>query len=95
MQITATIVVSSIIFVESQTLAIAENLHTSKDLHDSECLICHDSEVYSRKGRRIDSLNQLKLQVRTCQQDTGAEWTETQIEAVTQYLNKTFYYFKL
>lgn len=62
-------------------------------LHDEDCRVCHDSSVYTRENRKVQTLKKLAAQVDRCQQGVGVEWDATQLDAVTTYLNKRFYRF--
>ena len=66
----------------------------AKSLHDSKCLGCHDSEAYTRKDHTVKSLSNLSQRVRVCtKQAAKADWTNKQMDSVTEYLNTTYYKF--
>lgn len=62
-------------------------------LHNEDCLVCHDSSVYTRENRRVQTLEDLMTRVNLCQEDVGAEWNEIQLDDVVAYLNELFYNF--
>ncbi|MDT8387841.1 MAG: hypothetical protein RQ736_10020 [Thiogranum sp.] len=64
-----------------------------KELHDVDCLICHQTAHYTRSDRKVDSLSKLERQVDVCQQDVGAEWDTQQLNEVVRYLDSEFYHF--
>ena len=66
----------------------------SAELHAANCTSCHDDAVYTRKDRRVTSLAGLKKQVQRCELSLGLKWFDEDIDAVTDYLNSTYYKFK-
>ena len=63
-------------------------------LHDAHCLKCHDSNVYTRKNRRVTSLEGLRKQIRRCEQSLGLRWFDDQLDSVVRYLNDNYYHYK-
>lgn len=63
-------------------------------LHAANCTSCHDSGVYSRKDRRVDSLAALDRQLETCFRMTKKSFTPTEVRDLTTFLNDRFYHFK-
>ena len=63
-------------------------------LHDEDCTICHNSSVYTRADRKVQSLERLRRQVNLCQGDVGAEWSEAQVNHVIEFLNTSYYKFE-
>ena len=74
--------------------AAAADVQAGKKLHDQHCMQCHDSSVYTREDRRVNSLAGLTKQVRRCQLSQGLQWFDQDIQNVVQYLNQTHYHFK-
>lgn len=70
------------------------DVETGKKLHDAQCMKCHDTGVYSRADRFIDSKDALTKQVERCNVNVGAQWFDDDVAAVVDYLNQTFYKFK-
>lgn len=79
------------------TTALAENKPAHADgkkLHDSKCMSCHKTDVYSREDRRVQSLKALSSQVENCMKGpAGANWSPAETQAVVEYLNSKFYKF--
>ncbi|HEY9198294.1 MAG TPA: cytochrome c [Gammaproteobacteria bacterium] len=73
--------------------ATAADLKAGQTLHDAHCLKCHDSGVYTRKDRRITSLDALRKQVARCELSLGLTWFDDQRDNVVQYLNNSYYKF--
>lgn len=75
------------------TVCYAIDLQRGQILHDEECLVCHNSSVYTRENRRVLDLKELRARVKLCQQDVGAEWDTTQLDDVVAFMNEGFYKF--
>jgi mono/diheme cytochrome c family protein len=65
-----------------------------KAVHDKQCVACHDSSVYSRANRRVNSPEALIGQVNGCVRQTGAKLDREQINDLVNYLDESFYKFK-
>ncbi len=61
--------------------------------HQSQCRVCHGSNVYTRSNRRVDSLPRLESQVRMCDANLGKKLFDDDILSLTKYLNKEYYHF--
>lgn len=57
------------------------------------CTRCHDSGVYTREDRRVQSLQQLDSQVRRCDSMVGTKLFEDDINLLVDYLNQRYYHF--
>jgi hypothetical protein len=75
------------------SLGSAADPSRGETLHASHCTSCHDSSVYTRENRRVTSLEGLRKQVQRCELSLGLKWFDEDLEAVTQYLNETYYRF--
>jgi mono/diheme cytochrome c family protein len=81
-------------------LILASNAHADVDavrgklLHEQSCTGCHNTSVYSRTDKRINSLGALQGQVSRCTKPAGAEWDKQDIADVVEYLNRNYYHFK-
>jgi cytochrome c5 len=58
-----------------------------------KCSQCHDSSVYTRPDRRVQSLDGLNNQVRRCDSMIGTKLFEDDINAVVDHLNTRYYHF--
>lgn len=63
-------------------------------LHDANCTGCHDSAVYTRKDRHVQSLNGLKQQVENCTHMAKKKFSPAQRQDIVKYLDEQFYRFK-
>ena len=64
-----------------------------KAIYAKSCTGCHGTEVFTRADRRVKDLDRLKTQVRQCSYAIEAKWFDEEINAVTHYLNSTYYKF--
>lgn len=65
-----------------------------KRLHETNCTGCHDSGVYTRKDRRVKSLDALKGQLQGCGHMAKKEFSTTEQQDIVKYLNEQFYRFR-
>jgi mono/diheme cytochrome c family protein len=72
----------------------AADLEKGKSLVAENCTKCHDDRVYTRKDRRVTTLDGLNAQVRRCESSLGLKWFDDDIDNVAAYLNQSFYHFK-
>jgi len=78
----------------------SENSNEIKQLHDQQCSGCHinitDGDglvIYTRSARMANSLQELESLVKHFADGSGAQWDQTQIKQVTDYLNQNYYGF--
>ena len=64
-----------------------------KVLYDNNCTSCHGTEVFTRDGRSVKSLEGLKSRVKQCNNAVENKLSGDEIKSVTDYLNKNFYKF--
>jgi len=65
-----------------------------KAIVDKQCMSCHDSSVYTRSNRRVQSVEGLIGQVNGCVRQTSVKLDREQINDVVKYLDQTYYHFK-
>lgn len=91
--ITAVLAILTVLFSAS-----ASANEDGKALHDEKCMGCHmvkhDASFYGREGRKVTDKAKLRTQVSNCQLNFGLQWWDEDIDAVTEYLNTTYYKFK-
>ncbi len=73
--------------------ALAADSANGKILHDEQCLRCHDSALYTRDERRVQSFEALSYQVDVCISQLGVAWFDEEKADVIEYLNDNFYTF--
>lgn len=72
----------------------AADINHGKSLQQKNCMSCHDDSIYTREERRVTTLEALQTQVQRCETNLNLGWFPEDVEAVTGYLNTTFYKFK-
>ncbi len=75
-------------------VAADPSLDNAQALVNQNCVQCHGTEVYTRKDRKVLSLDGLGRQVRRCEIALELRWFDEDIQAVTDHLNNQFYRFK-
>ena len=60
-------------------------------LHDTYCVFCHDSRVYTREDRVARDYREIYAQVRRWQQNVGLKWSDADIEKVSNYIASKYY----
>jgi cytochrome c553 len=73
----------------------AATLEQGKQLHNTNCVSCHDTSVYTRENRMIKRYESLRTQVQRCATNLNKPWFDDEVDAVAAYLNVNFYQFKL
>ena len=63
-----------------------------KQLHNRDCVACHDSSVYTRPNR-IKSLSGLEKRVQMCSGMLNKGYTEDDQANIVKFLNDTYYKF--
>lgn len=58
------------------------------------CVECHDSSVYTRKDRRVNSLPRLIGQVQACSRLPKQPLSRAEVDDLIVYLNQAYYRFK-
>ncbi|MEE8387961.1 MAG: hypothetical protein V3R65_05245 [Acidiferrobacterales bacterium] len=80
-------------FTFADTLLFGNNKNGGK-LHQRSCTACHDSKVYTRKDRKIRSINGLEGRVETCSINLNTHYTDGQNSDIVKFLNDNYYQFK-
>jgi cytochrome c553 len=65
-----------------------------KRLHDANCTKCHDTDLYTRKDRHVQSLDALKEQLANCGHMAQKEYSAIETQNIIKYLNDQFYQFR-
>ena len=65
-----------------------------KRLHDANCMGCHDTSVFTRKDRLVQSLDALKKRLGDCSHMAKKEFPATETQNIIKYLNERFYHFQ-
>jgi mono/diheme cytochrome c family protein len=73
--------------------AVPGDTAEGKRLYDANCTGCHDTGVFTRKTRSVQSLDGLKQQLNSCGHASGKELSPAQKQDIVKYLNDQFYRF--
>jgi len=65
-----------------------------KRVYDANCTGCHDTSVFTRKDRVVQSLDVLKKQLVSCSHMAKKEFSATETQNIIKYLNDQFYQFR-
>jgi hypothetical protein len=62
-----------------------------KRLHDANCMGCHDTGIYTRKDRLVQSLDALKKRLGDSSHMAKKEFSAIETQNIIKYLNDRFY----
>ena len=65
-----------------------------KRLHDANCMGCHDTGIYTRNDRVVQSLDALKKQLASCTHMAKKVVSASETQDLLKYLNDQFYHFR-
>ena len=82
-----------ILLASCATMADAADIENGDELHFENCIGCHDSDVYTRDNRNVQSLPRLGAQVRFCRDSLGLTWFDDEVDDVIEFLNHNYYRF--
>jgi hypothetical protein len=63
----------------------------ARTLHDTYCLMCHGTQVYTRAERIANDYAAVRDQVDRWQKNVSLNWSRADIDAVTAYLTEHYY----
>ena len=87
-----TLITTGLVMASSSSAAI--DINHGKSLQQENCMRCHDDSMYTREERRVTTLDALQRQVQRCETNLDLAWFPEDVDAVTEYLNTSFYKFK-
>jgi hypothetical protein len=87
-----TLIATGLVMASSTLPAI--DINHGKTLQQENCMRCHDDSMYTREERRVTTRDALKHQVQRCETNLDLAWFPEDVDAVTEYLNTSFYKFK-
>jgi hypothetical protein len=65
-----------------------------KRLLDANCMTCHQTDIFTRKDRQVQSLDALKQQLVACSHAAQKEFSASEMQDLLKYLNDQFYHFE-
>ena len=87
-----TLITTGLVMASSSSAAI--DINHGKSLQQENCMRCHDDSIYTREERRVTTRDALQQQVQRCETNLNLAWFPEDVDAVTEYLNTSFYKFK-
>ena len=75
-------------------LAFASNASAqsqAKTMHDTYCIMCHGTELYTRESRIARDYESLREQVARWQANAALNWSDTEINIMTNWLAERYY----
>jgi mono/diheme cytochrome c family protein len=63
-------------------------------LLDANCVTCHQTDIFTRKDRKVQSLDALKEQLVACSHAAKKDFSTTEMQDLLKYLNDQFYHFE-
>jgi len=63
-------------------------------LHATNCAGCHDDGVYTRKDRKMRSLDDLQAQLQGCSHAAKKDFSTAETQDLLKFLNERYYRFK-
>ncbi len=83
----------SLLFVMISFVQAKAEITEGEELHDDNCVTCHNNWVYTRKDRLIKNFDGLKNQVRFCDAQLEIGLFDSEIEEIAIYLDNRYYKF--
>ena len=84
--------VMGVLFAFSSTV-LALEFDRGAALYENHCQYCHESWAHERDGRTVNSRAALRQRVTAWSVHSSLEWTDDEIDDVTDYLDRRFYQF--
>jgi hypothetical protein len=82
---------TTLLLAASTLTASAGDDFDAAAFHQARCMACHDSSVYTRPDRRVNSLTRLESQVRMCDANLQTGLFDDDIRALVAHLNDQYY----
>lgn len=74
--------------------AVPGDAAAGQRLHAAHCGGCHDDGVYTRKDRKVRSLDELQTQLQGCSHAAKQEFTAVETQNLLRFLNERYYGFQ-
>jgi len=85
------IVATLILALAGAAAAVAQTPAPAQTMHDTYCVMCHDSKIYTRENRTARDYESLRAEVNRWQTNVSLNWSETEVDAVTTWLAERYY----
>jgi hypothetical protein len=70
------------------------DIASGKRLYDANCMGCHDTSLFARQDKVVQSLDGLKDQLDNCTHMAKKEFSASETQDLLKYLNDQFYHFR-
>ncbi|MCO6411397.1 MAG: cytochrome c [Thiogranum sp.] len=74
-------------------ISLAELFDRGEALYENHCKSCHESWAHEREGREAVSRAAVRKRVAAWSVHSGLDWSDQEIDDVTDYLDRQFYRF--
>lgn len=64
-------------------------------LYSTHCIACHSTQVHWREKKLAKNWSSLQAQVRHWEGFSRLKWSESDVEAVAEYVNKQHYHYPI
>ena len=99
---TLAFLIGALFGLAAQSTMAAPNLANGKKIEDTKCYKCHAEKsglgdgtlIYTRKDRRVQGLDRLKVMVARCNTELRLDLFPEDEADVVAYLNQQYYKFK-
>lgn len=91
---TGAVAIATLVGVLTPVLAAQAQTHGKSRgelLYSTHCISCHTTQMHWRDKKTATDWSSLMFQVRRWQDASGLGWNESDIQAVSRYLNESFY----
>lgn len=65
----------------------------AQTMHDTYCVMCHDTKVYTRENRTANDYQSLRAEVDRWQSNVSLKWSDQDIDVVAAWLAERYYGF--
>lgn len=72
-------------------LTTAGAVEPAREAHDTYCIACHDTSVYTRNDRLARDYEALRAQVDRWQSNISLSWSDQEVDQMASWLAKTYY----
>jgi len=88
----------AVLVMASQTVAAQDGgpgaIDRGQALYENHCRFCHENWAHERVTRQVRTSEELRRRVAGWALHSGLDWSEEEVAAVTDYLDRRFYHFR-
>ena len=88
---TVAMLVIAVTFSAGSGVTRAGEADPAKEAHDTYCIACHDTSVYTRDERLAGDYDALREQVDRWQSNISLSWSDEEIDRMASWLAKRYY----